>query len=75
MFRSILTALDTLAIMTALLLTSGCNLDRLEMDDGIGPVATATAAASAAPNPGQEIHRMFEPEKQNATMTELPPQF
>jgi len=75
MLRSILTTLDTVAVLAALLLTSGCNLDRLEMDDGIGPVATATASASAVPDRGQEIHRMFEAQKQNATMTELPPQF
>ena len=70
MLRSILPTLPALAV---LLLAGGCNLDRLEMDDGVGPVATL-AAASSAPQ-GHEIHRMFEAEKQNAATAELPALF
>ena len=70
MLRSTLPALSALA---ALLLASGCNLERLEMDDGVVPVATL-ATAALAPQ-GHEIHRMFEAEKQNAAMAELPALF
>ncbi|MDB5857756.1 MAG: hypothetical protein JWQ76_1445 [Ramlibacter sp.] len=70
MLRSTLTTLSALA---ALLLASGCNLERIEMDDGVVPVATT--AAAAMPMQGQQIHRMFEAEKRNATMTELPTLF
>ena len=70
MLRSTLTILSALA---AAVLASGCNLERLEMDDGVVPVASV-AAASTAPQ-GQEIFRMFEAEKQNAAMAELPALF
>ena len=58
--------------LAALLLTGGCNLDRLEMDDGVVPVAVT----AAAPMPeGHEIYRMFEAEKQKAATAELPALF
>jgi hypothetical protein len=59
----------TLSALAALLLASGCNLERLEMDDAVVPVAVTTAAATPQ---GHEIFRMFEAEKQNAAVTELP---
>ena len=52
-----------------LLLAGGCNLDRLEMDDAVVPVAVTAAAPISE---GHEIYRMFEAEKQSAAMTELP---
>jgi len=62
----------TLFAIAAAVLAAGCNLDRPEMDDAIVP--TALAAAPAAPQ-GQELFRMFETEKQNAAMVELPALF
>jgi hypothetical protein len=53
-------------------LAAGCNLDRPEMDDAIVPTALA---ATATQSPGHELFRMFEAEKQNAAMVELPAPF
>jgi len=64
--------LPTLLALAAALLAGGCNLDRPDMDDGVVP--TAMAAAPVAPQ-GQEVFRMFEAEKQNAAMVELPALF
>jgi hypothetical protein len=64
--------LATLFAVAPLLLASGCNFDRPEMDDGVVPVAMAMASA---PPEGQELFRMFEAEKQNAAMVELPALF
>ena len=61
--------LPTVSALAALLLAGGCNLDRLEMDDGVVPVAVTAAAPMQE---GHEIHRMFEAEKQKAAATELP---
>ena len=71
MHRPVLSVLSTLPALAALVLASGCNLERLEMDDGVVPVAMAAAAEPQ----GQELFRMFETEKQNATMSELPALF
>jgi hypothetical protein len=69
MLRPVLSRLSTLAALAFLLLAGGCNLDRLEMDDAVVPVAVT----AAAPIPeGHEIFRMFEAEKQRAAVTELP---
>ena len=64
--------LPTLSACAVLLLVGGCNLDRLEMDDGVVPVAV-TAAASLSE--GHELFRMFEAEKQKAATAELPALF
>lgn len=69
MLRSTLTTLSALA---AVLLASGCNLERLEMDDGVVPVAMAAAPQAAQ---GHEIFLMFEAEKRNAATAELPALF
>ena len=62
--------LATLSALAALLVISGCNLERLEMEDGVVPVATVAAASRSTQ--GHEIFLMFEAEKQNATVSELP---
>ena len=55
----------------ALLATVGCSLEKVERADA----APATAGAVADPDAGQELHRMFEAEKRNAVIAELPAQF
>ena len=62
----------TLFAIAAAVLAAGCNLDRPEMDDAIVPTALA---ATVAPSQGQEVFRMFDAEKQNAAMAELPTLF
>jgi hypothetical protein len=70
MYRSTLPAALAIA---ALLLASGCDLERLETNDGVVP--EAAVAAAAVPPQGQELFRMFEAEKRNAAMAELPALF
>ena len=69
MLRPTLPAVSALAV---LLLTGGCNLDRLEMEDGVVPVAVTAAAPMSQ---GHEIFRMFEAEKQKSATAELPALF
>lgn len=66
--------LPTLLALSALLLASGCNLERPEMDDAV-MLPTATAATAPGAPVGQELFRMFETEKQNAASAELPALF
>jgi hypothetical protein len=58
----------------ALLLgVASCNFDKLDLADG--PLPPAATAALEVPPLGLELHRMFEAEKRNAQVAELPPQF
>jgi len=64
--------LPTVLALAAALLAGGCNLDQPDVDDAVVP--TAMASAPAAPQ-GQELFKMFEAEKQNAAIVELPALF
>lgn len=58
----------------ALLLgVAACNVDKLDMASEL--VTPAAATALAVPPLGLELHRMFEAEKRDAQLAELPPQF
>ena len=58
----------------ALLLgVAACNVDKLDMANEL--VTPAAATAMAVPPLGLELHRMFEAEKRDAQLAELPPQF
>jgi hypothetical protein len=63
----------TLALLAsaALLATAGCSMEKVDR----GTNATPPADAIAEPVAGQEVHRMFEAEKRNAVVSELPAQF
>ena len=65
-------SLARLAAIAALpLAIAGCDMDKLEFDPG----TQAAADAFAVPPLGQELYRMFRPEKASALAGELPPQF
>lgn len=68
MLRS--TTLSLLA-SAALLATTGCTMEKVDRGD----VAPSPASAVADPDVGHELHRMFETEKRNAGIGELPAQF
>lgn len=63
----------TLALIAsaALLATAGCSMETL--DD----TTTAMQSADAVPDPAtvQEVYRMFQAEKRDAVVSELPAQF
>jgi len=63
----------TLALLAsaALLATTGCSMEKVDRAD----VVPASASATADPDTGQELHRMFETEKRDAVVGELPAQF
>jgi hypothetical protein len=56
-----------------LLALAACNVDKLEMTDSLVP--PAAAAATEVPPLAHELHRMFENEKRDADIAELPAQF
>jgi hypothetical protein len=55
----------------ALLATAGCSMEKVDSGDAPAPFASAVAE----PEAGHELHRMFETEKRNAGIAELPAQF
>jgi hypothetical protein len=63
----------TLALLAclALLATTGCTMEKADRGD----IAASSASAFADPDAGHELHRMFEAEKRNAVIGELPAQF
>ena len=65
------TACTFFASAVLLLATPGCVVDSVEAADR----SAAVNAAPRAPEAGQQVHRMFDGEKQNATVSELPAQF
>jgi hypothetical protein len=64
----------TLALLAsaALLALAGCSLEKV--DHGLEGAA-ASASLVADPEAGHELHRMFDAEKRNAVVGELPAQF
>ena len=63
----------TLALLAcaALLATTGCSMEKVDRDLGVPPAGSA----AADPGAGHELHRMFDAEKRNAVVGELPAQF
>jgi hypothetical protein len=66
-----LTTRSLLASAAVLLAVTGCSFDDIDRPAGMLPATDAVAS----PDAGHEVHRMFEAEKGNATMAELPAQF
>jgi hypothetical protein len=64
----------TLALLAsaALLAGAGCSLEKVDRAVAGAPTS---ASAIADPDAGHELHRMFEAEKRNAVVGELPAQF
>lgn len=56
-----------------LLGVAACNMDKLDLDSDMMPPAAATAM-DVPPLP-LELHRMFEQQKRDANVAELPAQF
>ena len=56
----------------ALLATAGCTMDKV---DRVGSGVLQPAATITEPASGQELHLMFDAEKRNALIAELPAQF
>ena len=62
----------TLVASTALLLAAaGCSFDDMDPPSGLVPALSS----DAEPAVGHQVHRMFEAEKRNAILSELPVQF
>jgi hypothetical protein len=62
-----------LAAAALLLAVAACNVDKLEMTDSLVP--PAAVAAMEVPPLAHELYRMFEDEKRDANVAELPAQF
>jgi hypothetical protein len=68
-----LSALPLLASAALLLAVTGCSLEKLDRVDSVLPAAIAGTVAE--PSAGHEVHAMFEAQKRNAAIGELPSQF
>jgi hypothetical protein len=65
------TACSLLACVALLLATAGCVADTVAAADR----PSAVSAMLTTPDAGHELHRLFDAEKRNATVVELPAQF
>jgi hypothetical protein len=69
MLRS--TTLPLIAAAALMLATAGCSLEKVDRGQAVMP----STGAIAEPAAGHELHMMFEAEKRNAAIGELPAQF